>query len=540
MPMRSDQAALQHRAMTTGRGSSDAATPTTGPVAGLLPGLGLPPRAGLLHGLGLQPGLALLLVLALALGGCAAGRPAEPAAAASPTVPARWSSATPGGEPGAQAPSHWWTIFDDPGLSRVIEQALARNPDLATAALTVRQARLQAQLALQNRRPRFDGSLSAQARRTLDEPRATTRSSTATASVGYEVDLWGRLGSLVDAADWTARATAADRQSAALALSATTAELYWRIGYLHDYLTSTEESLSDARRTRELVLVQYQAGGVSSLELSESEQTILNQEATQLALQQQLIEARHALALLLDLPPGSDDLAVHLPSEPRRLPAGPLPTVAPGLPASLLGRRPDLLAAEHRLRAALADQQATAASFYPALTLTGALGTGSATLHDVLRNPFALLGVGIDLPFLNPGEVRIRNEMARADYEVAVIAFRGTLHRALEEVENALSARQSLLGQEDRLARSLQAARQTEALYEVRYRNGAVALRVWLDAQEARRRAQLALIENRLQQLSGLATLCKALGGSLVEEAGSPLTGSMSEDDGRGPGTESH
>ncbi len=474
------------------------------------------------------PRLALILAFGLVLSACAAGRPTALPPAATPAVPARWATtppvdatATPQADAAAgQAPSPWWTIFDDPGLTRIIEQALARNPDLATAALTVRQARLQARLAIQNRRPRFDGSLSAQARRGLDTPRTTTRSSGTSASVGYEVDLWGRLDRLVDAADWTAQATAADRQSAALTLTATAAELYWRIGCLHDYLASTEESLAYARRTRELVRVQYQAGGVSSLELGESEQTILNQEATQLALQQQLTEARHAVALLLDLPPASEALASLLPAEPRQLPTGPLPAVAPGLPASLLGRRPDLLAAEHRLRAALADQQATAASFYPALTLTGALGTGSATLQDLLRQPFALLGVGIDLPFLNAGEVRIRNEMARVEYEAAVIAFRIALHRALEEVENALSARQSLLGQEDRLARSLQAARQTEALYEVRYRNGAVALRVWLDAQEARRRAQLALIENRLQQLSELTTLCKALGGSLVDDAG--------------------
>jgi len=169
------------------------------------------------------PRLSLVLTLTLVLGACAAGHPTALPAAATPAVPARWAATPPADAAGGQAPSQWWTIFDDPGLTRIIEQALARNPDLATAALTVRQARLQARLAVQNRRPRFDGSLSAQARRGLDTPRTTTRSSGTSASVGYEVDLWGRLDRLVDAADWTAQATAADRQSAALTLTATAA-----------------------------------------------------------------------------------------------------------------------------------------------------------------------------------------------------------------------------------------------------------------------------------------------------------------------------
>lgn len=433
-------------------------------------------------------------------------------------VPAHWSTPTDAvpASPAQPAGDAWWTMFGDAGLDQVVAQVLQRNPDLAAAALTVRQARLQAELAVQNRRPQVTGSLSTQARRSLQAPRTLTRTAGTSVSVGYEVDLWGRLSSLVDAAQWTARASEADRQSAGLALSATAAELYWRLAYLHEQLASSEESLSYARRTRELILAQYRAGGVSSLELGEAEQTVLNQEATVLTQQQQLVESRHALALLLDLPPAAPALPQYLPDEPRTLPAGPLPTVAAGLPASLLGRRPDVLAAEHRLRAALADQRATAASFYPALSLTGALGTSSTSLGDILRNPFALLGAGLSLPFLNAGAVRIHNEMARTEYESAVIAWRSTFYAALAEVEDALSARQSLQAQEQLLARSLKAARETEALYEVRYRNGAVALRVWLDAQEARRRAQLALLANRVEQLTELATLSRALGGSLL------------------------
>ena len=464
------------------------------------------------------PRLALALFTTLLLAACT-GTGNLDLANARFQVPQHWSGAAAseqraGGQP---VVARWWTMFGDAGLDRVVDEALQRNPDLATAALTVRQARLQADLAMQSRRPQFDASLSAQARRSFSRPRATTRSSGSNAGVGYEVDLWGRLADLVDAAQWRARASEADRQAAGLALSATAAQLYWRIGYLHEQLSSSDESLAYARRTRDLVLAQYRAGGLSSLELGEAEQTVLNQQATVLSQQQQLTEARHALALLLDLPPAASELQATLPDEPRQLPTGRLPTVAADLPASLLTRRPDVLAAEHRLRATLADQQATAASFYPSLSLTGALGTSSASLYEVLRNPFALLGVGLNLPFLNQGEVRIRSALARNEYEAAVLGWRSTFYQALEDVENALSERQTLLDQEQLLAGSLKAAQQTEALYEVRYRNGAVALRFWLDAQEARRRARLALLDNRLAQLTALATLSRALGGSLLD-----------------------
>ncbi len=460
----------------------------------------------------------LPLALALTLAGCAGLAPSgyqTPQA----DVPTQWSQATAGtAQPQAVAtPDRWWRQFDDPALDRFVEGALARNNDLAAAALRVRQAQLQAGLAGTAMAPTVSGSVSSSASRRLEgSGNTTSRGSGISLSVGYEVDLWGRLARSRDAADWSATATTQDREATAEALAGTAAGLYWQLAYLNQRVASANDSLAYAQRTQQLVQAQYDAGSVSALELREAEQTVSTQRAALTQLEQQRVETRNAMALLLDGPPGAATLAQSgLSAEPARLPDHALPDVAAGIPAELLARRPDLRAAESRLRSQLASNDATRASYYPSLTLTGGLGTSSAALLSLLSNPVATLGAGLTLPFLRQNEMRLTNDLARAQYEEAVITFRQTLYQAFADVENALSARRQYALQGDELARQLTAAREAERLYEVRYRAGSTALRTWLDAQQSRRSAELAVEENRLNQLNALATLYRVLGGGV-------------------------
>lgn len=462
----------------------------------------------------------VVMALALLLAGCGATR--TPYVAPSVELPAQWSQAgtptqptQPDGAAQTAAADRWWTRFGDAPLSALVDAAFVRNNDLAVAALKVRQARLEAGLAESNERPTISASVSSQRQRSFGRPHDATGSQAASVSVSYEVDLWGRLASLSDAARWEAEATEQDRLSTAATLAGTVAGLYWQLGYLNQRIASGEASVAYAERTRQLVDAQYQAGAVSALETGEAEKNVVSQRATLSALQQQRVEARNALAILFDAAPTPAALATTLPAEPQRLPTQPLPEVAAGLPAELLARRPDLRAAELRLRETLADADATRASYYPALTLTGALGGASTALGSVLANPYGLLGAGLTLPFLQVDRMKLNNAIAQVQYRSAVTSFRQTLYSALSDVENALSARTELARQGALLAEALAASRRIEQLYEVRYRNGAVALSVWLDAQESRRSAEVAWAENRLSQLTNQATLYKAMGGAV-------------------------
>lgn len=417
-----------------------------------------------------------------------------------PTVRLLPSDAMPSGA--------WWTQFGDPRLDRLVEQVHATNRDLVVAGLRLRQARARAGLAGTDLWPRLGASVNSSASRPLDGDGETRTSHSASVSVSYEVDLWGRLRAQRDVASWEAEATAQDLEATALALMGETLDLYWTLAFLNQRIAAGEENLARLQRTLELVRVQYEAGAVSGIELREAEQNLLSQRAAQGALLQQRVEARNALTVLLDGRPWPE------PDEPQDLAAANSPSIAPGIPAELLARRPDLRAAEWRLRQARAEVGIARTSYYPAISLTGSLGGSSTSLVDVLANPVATLGAGLILPFLNWRQMQLDTELARLAYEIAVNEFRTTLHAAFAEVDSALSGKERLAAEVALARESYEAAAEIERMYEVRYRAGAASLRTWLDAQQTMRNAELALAEARLEQFRNDVALFQALGGT--------------------------
>ena len=465
--------------------------------------------------------LAVVLPAVLWLGGCASSFN-SPYQAPALQLPSQYSQAAAETSPAATSATSvvrlWWTRFNDPVLDQLVADVLARNNNLAAAAIRVRRAQLQAGLADQALQPALSGSASVGTRRALEGGANLTRSSGASLSASYEIDLWNKLGSQREVARWEALATEQDRQSAQLALVGTTARLYWQLAFINQRLASNAESIGYAQTTFKLVQTQYRAGAASGLEVAEAQQALASQQASQSALRQQAVEARTALALLLDSAPGASGKP---PVNPASLPTAALPTLEAGLPASLLARRPDLRAAELRLRESFTRIDATRASYYPALSLTGSLGTSSTQLGNLLQNPVAALGLGVSLPFLQRSNMQLSIQVSETQYEEAVVNFRQTLYTALGDVDNALSSRQQLAQQAVLLEESLQAARTAERLYEARYRAGAAALKAWLDAQEKRRSADVALADNRLARLNSQAALYQALGGD-TEPASTP------------------
>ncbi|WP_449220247.1 efflux transporter outer membrane subunit [Tistrella mobilis] len=401
----------------------------------------------------------------------------------------------------------WWAVFGEPELDRLIDRAFARNNDLAAAAIAVRRAQLQAGLAEDDTLPQFGSSTQASRERELADDTSGTSYST-NLTVSWELDLWGRLGRTLDAARFEAAATEQDRQATALSLAATTAELYWTHVYLTQRLALADASLDYARRIADIVEVRWRAGAVSDLDRFQARQNVESQEAARLLILQSQVENDNALSILFDAPPQPVDLAR------ERLPDGMLPAIPAGLPAGVLARRPDIRAAELRLRANLADIDATRASYLPTFSLTGSLGGSSVALRDLLANPVATLGLGLTLPFLNWTERDLTIRTSEADYEAAVVNFRQTLYQAFADTENALSARSRRAERDLRLQAALDAARSAEQIYETRYRAGAIDLQSWLESQETRRTAELNLLENRLEEIRAMITLYQALGGS--------------------------
>ena len=409
----------------------------------------------------------------------------------------------------------WWTLFGDAQLNQLVDAVLTKNADLAFAGMTLKQARLQAELPenQQNIRVRSSTGLSTGHSFNLNDGNDTSSGLSAKAGLSYEVDLFGKLARQTEAKRWEALATEQDLQATAQSLIGTTAKLYWQLAYYNESRTTAEQSLATSQKLYDLVKVQYQAGAVSGLDLTQAEQSVQSQKASLSQIQQSLVETRTAIAVLLHMP--VQQLSI---DEPQRLPRLALPSIAAGLPADILSRRPDLKAAELRLRESLATKDATTASYYPSISLTGNIGSSSTSLTQLLKNPALTLGASLSLPFLQYNDMKRDLAISQLDYEKAIVQYRQTLYQAFADVENALSARTELSQQVQLQQRNLELAEKVERLTQVRYRYGAVALKTLLDQQETTRTARLTLVNTKQSQYNAYVTLMQALGGSPIQQ----------------------
>ena len=422
-------------------------------------------------------------------------------------TPSVWDQAK--AEPANSVSTAWWKSFNDETLNKLVDEALAKNNDLAASALKVKQARLKANLAVDQFLPDLSASGTVSNRRSLSQNGTITRSYGASVAASYEVDLWGKLASEMDSAEWEAKATQEDKESAAIALIGTTVDLYWNIAYMNERISLSEASLDYLRKTLDLAKTRHDEGAISSIDLAAAEKSLAAQEAAHTQYLQSKVEAMNAFDILFDSPPGT------FKANPTCLPKGELKSLEAGIPATLLERRPDLRAAEHRLREALSDEDALRMSYLPGFSLTGSLGSSSVALTNVLTNPVGTLGAGITLPFLNWFDMKNNVAVSEAEYEEAIVSFRQTLYSAFADVENALSAQTKDVEQGRKLREAFSHALKEEELYGVQYKEGFIALQSWLDAQESRRNAEASVLENIYSQINDRVTLYKALGGDV-------------------------
>lgn len=472
-----------------------------------------------------------LSMFAVGMYGCTSKPMHMPEVAA---LPGEWTQGAP--ERAVYLQGMLAPLLEDQRLCALLAAVGQDNFKFATALNRLRRARLETALAENARWPQpaskfevtrqrpFGGTLAEGARGGTDGSGGagdtTDKASTSlmlNGSLTYEVDLWNRLGAERDAARWEQSATGEDLRNVRISLLANAVARYYQLAQFNEQVMLTASSLRNSQRTLALVEAQYRVGAAAALELAEARQTVENREATQARLSQQRTEARNAIAELLD---GRDVAAF----ERQTLPAAELQPLPAGLPVALLGQRPDLQAAEFRLRRLDATVTATRASFYPTFTLTATGGGSSAQLKDLLSNPVATLAGAVTLPFLNISKARLATAAARADFDIAAASFQQSLLDAFLEVDNALAAGVNLTREQGHLIRIRNNARVAEHLYEVRYRAGGAPLKEWLDAQDKRLDAQLALNTNRYAQLANRVTALKALGFA-VEVPGYPVAG---------------
>ncbi|NNG22774.1 efflux transporter outer membrane subunit [Telluria aromaticivorans] len=461
--------------------------------------------------------LALVSALAAALAGCATVGPefTEPAGAAAPAY--RHSAET---NEAARLPAAWWTVFGDATLDSLEQRALRDNPGVKAAAQRLLQAQAQLGVVRAGQAPNV----------ALGAGISNTRSSAETAqgialggrsiegnnfsvgaSLSYELDLWGRVRRVVEAADAQALAAQDDRDGVILLLSGQVAASYWQLRGLDADMAILRDALGARREAQELVEARFKAGLSNELDVSRARIERANAQADLHEAQRQRNAVEHALATLVGASPSAPLLAGGASS------ALPLPPSIPvGLPASLLKQRPDLAASVAQLRAANAQVGVAEGGFYPSLSLTSNFGFASEHLRDLASGgarQFSAGPLALSLPVFDAGRNRANLALSKARYDEAVANHETRLLIALREVEDALSDVQQRRQQGEVQAQSQQAAARALLVAKARYERGVSTYLDVTDAQRNSLAADRAAAQIRTQRLLATVAVARALGG---------------------------
>ena len=443
---------------------------------------------------------------------------------AAETKPAE-GAAGPAPESLAQ-PSAWWKSFGLPELDRLERAALDNNHDLKAAVARIRQA--EAQLAIAGAPLLPTVGLSAQEQVLRRSTSSTTTSTTSTSSTSsrsrsavhsyqgnlsasYEVDFWGKTRSAIESAEAALRASEFDRDTVAHTLTAGVATALFQFVALAERVETAKRNLEIARQTLDYAEKQETFGKTSALEAAQQRSNVALIEAQVPALELQRRQALDGLAILAALAPSA--LA-----PPRTTLADiPIPFVVPGLPSSLLLRRPDIRKAEANLQAANANIGVARAQIFPAVTLTAERGYSSAHLAQLLEptSIFWTLGAGIAVTLFDHDKTMGNVRLSEAKKLELAEAYRGAVLAALRDVEDGLAAVRLLAEQEAAQTIAVLAAREAQRLASVRYKEGAVDYLAVLEAQRTLLQAEDGAIQTRLARLNAVVGLFKALGGGI-------------------------
>lgn len=459
--------------------------------------------------------LCVTLVLIAVLAGCAA--PPRQAPPAMPT-PAAWKegAAAQAGfwhaaQPGEGVQADWWKRYGDPVLNRLQERALRGNPGLAQSAARLRAA--QAAVASARAPLLSQLGLSASSTRGQATPAGSPASSQALGlSASWEIDLWGRVAGIVDAAEASAEASSADLASARLSLQALVAQSYFalRAAEAQEKLLASVLAAYDQSRT--LTRNRVQAGVTSPSDADQAESQYQSTRAQWFDAQATRAKWEHALAALVGEAPANFALeaSAQLPDAP------PVPLA---LPAQLLQRRPDIAAAQLRVAVANAQLGVAQTAFFPAITLSASTGFRSSSLASLISAPNLVwsLGPQLALALFDGGARTAARENALASVDLAAASYRSAVLTALQEVEDALSSGTALEQQEDAQRLAVAAAQRALTVAENQYRAGTVGYLNVLSAQTSLLAGQRSLIELQRQQLVAVNTLLKNLGGGWAE-----------------------
>ncbi|MDR3099600.1 MAG: efflux transporter outer membrane subunit [Paraburkholderia sp.] len=409
----------------------------------------------------------------------------------------------------------WKDYFTDPTLQTLIGEALDYNRDVRLAIQRVEEARamygirradqfptigVQADLA----RARVPADLSG-----VGRPVTGNQFQVGAGLASWELDFWGRVANLKEAALQNYLASDAARQAVTLTVIEQVANSYLGLRELDERIMLMNETIATREKSYRIFKRRYEVGSTSKLDLKQVETLWRQALALGAQLQQERATRVNALQVLVGKP-------VELPHKNVRLDDNAVMADLPaGLPSDLLANRPDIASAEFQLRAANANIGAARAEFFPKITLTGSFGTASAQLDSLFTGPSRAWSFGptVSLPIFDMGRRTANLNVTKAQRDQAVTSYELAVQSAFRDVADAIAARQWLAEQVDALRATEQAQAERARLAQMRYDHGASPFLEVLDAQRDLLAAQQELVRTRRALLSSRVALYSALGG---------------------------
>lgn len=451
------------------------------------------------------------LALAALLAGCSFiptyERPAAPVAAQWPGA----TTATEAAQPVADMP--WQNFFSDARLRALVELALANNRDMRVAVLNIEQARAQYQIQRADRLPTVGVGASG-SRTPQGNGNDITAYQVGLTVSSWELDFFGRVASLSEAALAQYLATEEGRKATQITLVASVANAYLSLLADEELLELTRQTLATREDSARLSKLRLDNGVASELDWRQAQSLLEAARATLAQLQRQRALDQNQLTLLVGQPDWAQRIAA-LPTASRLESAVMMQELPAGLPSDVLVARPDIRQAEQLLLSANANIGAARAAFFPRITLTAGFGTVSSQLSGLFESGSWGWSAApqLVLPIFDAGRNQAGLDVANVNRDIAVAQYERAIQSAFREVADALAGR-ATLGEE---LRAQQAQAEAESarfkLSDLRYRNGVASYLDLLDAQRSLFATQQAVVQTRLAQLQNQVTLYKTLGG---------------------------
>ncbi|REE23108.1 multidrug efflux system outer membrane protein [Paraburkholderia sp. BL27I4N3] len=402
----------------------------------------------------------------------------------------------------------WRTFFRDERLQRLIEIALANNRDLRVAALNVAEYEAQYRIT----RAALAPSISASGSLTRERTQGVT-SSASDLNVGttsWEIDFFGRLRSLKRQALENYLATDASRQSTRISLIATVATDYLTLLSDERLLQLTEDTVKADQSTYDVTKRVQELGNSSLLDVQQAENSLASAKASLASYRRAVAQDRNNLVAVLGAPI-PDDLPPARPFDDESMFAD----IGAGVPSLLLTRRPDIVQAEHALKAANANIGAARAAFFPKIELTATAGTSSSTLSSLFKAGTGAwaFAPSVSMPIFDYGSNKASLDVAKIEKQIEVADYESTIQTAFKEVSNALTARATYVDQVQADREYVASSQRYYTLAEARYKAGTDSFLTFLDAQRTLYTAQQQLATDTLSRQANLVTLYKVLGG---------------------------